>query len=91
MRQRCCEGSSHYFINFLSYLSYGSRIIKDGLVTLDVQSVLINVNCVSMCIQSLLIAVLIVCSTNEFLDLIRSWPVATAKSQSLTYGELKIS
>ena len=29
-----CEGSCHYFINFLSYPSYGTKIIKDGLVTL---------------------------------------------------------
>ena len=44
-----------------------------------------------MCIQSLLIAVLIVCSTNGFLELFRSWPVATAKSLSLTYGKPKVS
>ena len=40
-----------------------------------------------MCIQSLLIAVLTVCSTNGFLELFRSWPVATAKSLSLTYDK----
>ena len=44
-----------------------------------------------MCIQSLLIAVLIVCSTNGFLELFRSWPMATAKSLSLTYGKPEVS
>ena len=44
-----------------------------------------------MCIQSLLIAVLIVCSTNGFLELFRSWPVATAKILSLTYGKPEVS
>ena len=44
-----------------------------------------------MCIQSLLIAVLIVCSTNGFLEQFRSWPVATAKSLSLTYGKPEVS
>ena len=34
-------------------------------------------------------AVLIVCSTNGFLELFRSWPVATAKSLSLQYYTLK--
>ena len=45
-----------------------------------------------MCIQSLLTAVLIVCSTNGFPELFRdrSWPVATAKSLSLTYGKTKV-
>ena len=42
---------------------------------------------VSVSGQSLLIAVLHVCSTNEFLELFRSWPVATVKSPSLTYGK----
>ena len=41
--------------------------------------------------QSLLIAVLIVCITNGFLELLHSLPVATAKSLSLTYGEPEIS
>ena len=44
-----------------------------------------------MCIPSLLIAGLIVCSTNGFLELFRSWPVATAKSLSLTYGKPEVS
>ena len=44
-----------------------------------------------MCIQSLLIAVLIVCSTNGFLELFRSWPVAAAKSLSFTYGKPEVS
>ena len=44
-----------------------------------------------MCIQSLLIAVLIVCSTNGFQELFRSLPVATAKSLSLTYGKTEVS
>ena len=44
-----------------------------------------------MCIQSSLIAVLIACSTNGFLELFRSWPVATAKSLSLTYGKPEVS
>ena len=44
-----------------------------------------------MCIQSLLISVLTVCSTNGFLELFRSWPVATAKSLSLTYGKPEVS
>ena len=44
-----------------------------------------------MCIQSLLIPVLIVCSTNGFLELFRSWPVASAKSPSLTYGKPEVS
>ena len=46
-----------------------------------------------MCIQPLLISVLIVCSTNGFLELfrIRSWPVATSKSLSLTYGKPDVS
>ena len=44
-----------------------------------------------MCIQSLLKAVLIVCSTNGFLELFCSWPVATAKSLSLTYGRPEVS
>ena len=39
----------------------------------------------------MLIAVLIVCSTNGFLELFRSWPVATAKSLSLTYGKPEVS
>ena len=43
-----------------------------------------------MCIQSLLIAVLIVCSTDGFLELFCSWPVATAKSLSLTYGKPEV-
>ena len=43
-----------------------------------------------MCIQPLLIAVLIVCSTNGFLELFRSWPVATAKSLSLMYGNPEV-
>ena len=44
-----------------------------------------------MRIQSLFIAVLIVCSTNGFLEIFRSWPVATAKSLSLTYGKPEVS
>ena len=32
-----------------------------------------------------------VCSTNGFLELFRSWPVATAKGLSLTYGKPEIS
>ena len=46
-----------------------------------------------MCIQPLLISVLIVCSTNGFLELfrIRSWPMATSKSLSLTYGKPDVS
>ena len=44
-----------------------------------------------MFIQSLLIAVLILCSTNGFLELFRSWPVAAAKSLSLTYGKSEVS
>ena len=44
-----------------------------------------------MCIQSLLIVVLIVYSTNGFLELFRSWPVATAKSLSLTYFKSEVS
>ena len=44
-----------------------------------------------MCIQSLLIAVLIACLTNGFLELFRSWPVATVKSLSLTNGKSKVS
>ena len=44
-----------------------------------------------MFIQSLLIAVLIVYSTNGFLELFRSWPVATARSLSLTYGKPEVS
>ena len=40
-----------------------------------------------MCIQSLLIGVLIVCLTNGFLELFRSWPVAMAKSLSFAYGQ----
>ena len=36
-------------------------------------------------------AVLIVCSTNRFLELFRSWPVATAKSLFLTYGKPGVS
>ena len=44
-----------------------------------------------MRIQSFLIAVLIVCSTNGFLELFRSWSVATAKSLSLTYGKPEVS
>ena len=44
-----------------------------------------------MCIQSLLIAVLIVCSTNGFLELFRSWPVASDKNLSLKYGKLEVS
>ena len=47
---------------------------------------MIDVSGVGMCIQSLLIAVFIVCLTNGFLEQFRSWPVATAKSLSLTYG-----
>ena len=46
---------------------------------------------VGMCIQLLLKAVLIVCSTNGFLELFRSWPVATAKNLSLTYGKPEVS
>ena len=38
-----------------------------------------------MCIQLLLLAALIVCSTKGFLELFCSWPVATAMSLSLTY------
>ena len=37
------------------------------------------------------IAVLIVCSTNGFQELFRSWPVATAESLSLTYGKPEVS
>ena len=37
------------------------------------------------------ITVLIVCSTNGFLDLFSNWPVATAKGLSLTYGKPKVS
>ena len=44
-----------------------------------------------MCIQSLLIAVLIVCSTNRFLELYHSWPVTTAKSLSLTYDKPEVA
>ena len=44
-----------------------------------------------MCIQSLLTAVLIVCSTNGFLDVFSSWPVATAKSLPLTYSKPEVS
>ena len=40
---------------------------------------------------ALLTDVLIVCSTNGFLELFRSWPVATAKSLSLTYGKPEAS
>ena len=40
---------------------------------------------------ALLIAVLIVCSTNGFLELFRSWSMATAKSLSLTYGKPEVS
>ena len=36
-------------------------------------------------------AVLIVCSTNGFLELFDSWPLATAKSLSLTYGKPEVS
>ena len=43
-----------------------------------------------MCIQSLPIAVLIVCSTNGFLELFRNWQVATAKSLYLTYGKPEV-
>ena len=41
--------------------------------------------------QSFLIVVLIVCSTNGFLELFRSWPGTTAINLSLTYGKLKVS
>ena len=34
---------------------------------------------------------LIVCSTNGFQELFRSWPVATPKSLSLTYGKPDVS
>ena len=44
-----------------------------------------------MCIQSLLIPVLIVCSTNGFLERFRSWPVATAKGLSLTHSKPEVS
>ena len=44
-----------------------------------------------MCIQSLLIAVLIVCSTNGFLELFCNCQVATAKSLSLTYSKPAVS
>ena len=44
-----------------------------------------------MCIQSLLLAVLIVCSTNGFLELFRSWPVAVTKSLSSAYGKPEVS
>ena len=44
-----------------------------------------------MCIQSLHKAVLIVCSTDGFLELFRSWPVATAISLYLTPGQPKVS
>ena len=87
VRQRRCEESSHHFINFPSCLSLGPNTIKDGLVTLNVQSILINVNGIGMCIESLLIPLLIVCSTNRFPELFLSWPVATAKSLSLTYSK----
>ena len=43
-----------------------------------------------MCVQSLLIAVLTVCSANGFLELCHSWTVATAKSLSLTYGKPEV-
>ena len=36
-----------------------------------------------MCIQSLLTAALIACSTNGFIELFHSWPMATAKSLSV--------
>ena len=83
-----CERSSHYFI--YSH-SYESKNMKNGLVTHYVLSVLINVSGVSMCTQSLLITVLIVCSTKEFLELFRSWPLATAKSMYLTYCKPEVS
>ena len=44
-----------------------------------------------MCLQSLLIAMLIACSANGFLELFRSWQLATAKSLSLTYGKPEVS
>ena len=34
---------------------------------------------------------LIVCSTNEILELFRSWSVATAKNLSLAYGKHEVS
>ena len=36
-------------------------------------------------------ALLIVCSTNGFLELFCSWPVATVESLSLTYDKPKVS
>ena len=44
-----------------------------------------------MALICVLIAVLIVCSTNGFLELFRSWPVATAESLSLTFGKPEVS
>ena len=38
-----------------------------------------------------LTAVLIVCSADGFQELFRSWPVATAKSLSLTYSKPEVS
>ena len=55
------------------------------------ECVLTNVSGLGMCTQSLVIAVLILCSTNGFLELFRSWPVATAKSLSLTYFKPQVS
>ena len=52
---------------------------------------MVNVSGTSVCIRSLLIAVPIVCSTNGFLELFLSWPVATAKNLSLTYGKPEVS
>ena len=50
-----------------------------------------NVSGVGMCIQSLLIAVLIVCSTNGFLELFSYWPLATVKRLYLMYGKPEVS
>ena len=47
-------------------------IIGTTLVALNTQSVLMNVKGVDLCTQLLPITVLIVCSTNRFLDLFRS-------------------